>query len=549
MNIKRMVINNFKKFDCISINFNEGLNIFVGNNEEGKSTLIEAIHLALTGYYRGQKIASNLSEYIFNANAVNEYLKSVKNAKPIALPLIYIEIWFSGDKKELARFNGSANSECDADGAGIVFEVRFDENYQNEYELLLADKNNKISSLPIEYYQIRWRSFANENITPRMLPFTSVFIDASAIHNNVVVDNFLSRVVRGVLDTSDVASVTQNYRTAIDNLADSNVVRQINTKLQACNSFDKTRKILLNANRTTNFSWLTALTVHLDNTPFVNMGRGMQCVVATHLALTKQKERTNVVLFEEPENHLSYSHLNELIEQIQRSCCDKQIIITTHSSFVANKLGLNKLILLNNGNIINFSTIKSYDFFKKSPGYDTLRFLLCKKAIFVEGDSDELIVQRAYMDLHDGKLPIYDGIDVISVKTTFLRFLELAEKLNKKVAVVSDNDGNYEAVKRKYEKYMGINAKTNIKICIDSEVDTIDDTVKEDDFNMNTLEPKLLKENNLVTFNEIFGRKFKTTGELLHYMHDNKTDCALAIFDYKGKINYPQYILDAIQDE
>lgn len=41
------------------------------------------------------------------------------------------------------------------------------------------------------------------------------------------------------------------------------------------------------------------------------------------------------------------------------------------------------------------------------------------QAILVEGDSDELIVQRAYMDSHRGKLPISDGIDIISVGISF----------------------------------------------------------------------------------------------------------------------------------
>ena len=65
-------------------------------------------------------------------------------------------------------------------------------------------------------------------------------------------------------------------------------------------------------------------------------------------------------------------------------------------------------------------------------GYDTLRLILCKKAILVEGDSDELVVQRAYMDIHNGRLPIQDGIDVITVGLSFLRFLEVATILKKK---------------------------------------------------------------------------------------------------------------------
>ena len=57
------------------------------------------------------------------------------------------------------------------------------------------------------------------------------------------------------------------------------------------------------------------------------------------------------------------------------------------------------------------------------------------------------------MDNHEGRLPIEDGVDVISVNgLAFLRYLEIAEKLNIITAVVSDNDGNIDAVKEKISK-------------------------------------------------------------------------------------------------
>src|SRR5690606_3720820 len=87
----------------------------------------------------------------------------------------------------------------------------------------------------------------------------------------------------------------------------------------------------------------------------------------------------------------------------------------------------------------------THKYFKKLSGYDTLRLILCKKAILVEGDSDELVVQKAYMDKHEGKLPIEDNIDVISVRSlAFKRFLEIAKELKHPTAVVTDNDGKYE---------------------------------------------------------------------------------------------------------
>lgn len=83
------------------------------------------------------------------------------------------------------------------------------------------------------------------------------------------------------------------------------------------------------------------------------------------------------------------------------------------------------------------------DYFKKLAGYDTLRLVLSKKSILVEGPSDELIVQKAYY-IANKKLPIEDGIDTISVKgLSFKRFLEIAKLLKKEVSIVTDNDGDH----------------------------------------------------------------------------------------------------------
>ena len=103
-----------------------------------------------------------------------------------------------------------------------------------------------------------------------------------------------------------------------------------------------------------------------------------------------------------------------------------------------------------------YITIKDYSQY----GYDTLRLVLSKKTVLVEGDSDELIFQRAYKDVY-GKLPIENEIDVISVGTAFVRYLELAKELKNKVIVIIDNDGNTDKLKNKYEQY---NKYDNIKI-------------------------------------------------------------------------------------
>ena len=210
---------------------------------------------------------------------------------------------------------------------------------------------------------------------------------------------------------------------------------------------------------------------------------------------------------------------------------------------------MDNLILLNKQSAVRFADLESKVFFEKISGYDTLRFILSKKAILVEGPSDELVIQRAYMDLHNGKLPIEDGVEVISVGTSFLRFLEIANYLNFDIKVVTDNDGDIAALNKKYKNYLGINQKPNIEICFDDrDLAQIMASNKTNlVFNYNTLEPSLIEANNLITMNEILGKDYRTVEELIKFMLNNKTDCALKIFTSKKCINYPEYILRAIR--
>ena len=82
MAIKKVKIRNFKSFyGLFEFELNRGLNILVGNNETGKSTILEAIHLALTGLYCGKNIRNELSQYLFNNKVVAAYVQSVNDGK------------------------------------------------------------------------------------------------------------------------------------------------------------------------------------------------------------------------------------------------------------------------------------------------------------------------------------------------------------------------------------------------------------------------------------------------------------------------------------
>lgn len=548
MAIKKIKIKDFKCFyGMFELELNSGVNIIVGNNETGKSTILEAIHLALTGILGGRNIRNELTQYLFNKQTVFEYIQSVNDGIPIEPPSILIEIYF--DNSLDPEFEGNGNTDKMNSVEGLKFEIAYNNKYDDEYEKIIQKKN--LQSLPIEYYEVTWTSFSRQVITVRSIPIKSAMIDSSNYRYQNGSDVYISRIVKDLLTPEEVTSVAQAHRNMRDTFFDDDSIQKINKRISSGATIID-GEISLNVDLGTKKAWENSLVTYLDGIPFAFIGKGAQCILKTELALTNKKAKNaQIILLEEPESHLSYSKLNKLISAIESKYNKKQIIISTHSSFVANKLGLNNLILINDRKVIKINNLKSNNFFKKIAGYDTLRLLLCKKAILVEGDSDEMIVQKAYMKLNGNRLPIEDQIDVISVGTSFLRFLEIAEKLNVPTVVVTDNDGDVEALDIKYSDYIGPNKKENIKICYDKVVDSGDLYIGNKEYNYNTLEPKIIKANNenLELFNALFDTKYTEIDELRKYMKNHKTECALAIFESNKDINFPDYILEAIKDE
>ncbi|GFN30446.1 ATP-dependent nuclease [Paenibacillus xylaniclasticus] len=546
MYIKKLKIENFKCYKGeFVLELSNGLNILVGNNEAGKTTILEAIHLALTGLFNGKSIKNELTQYLFNNEVVNQYIDDLQQGKNPRLPHILVEIYVSGD--DLPLFEGNGNSDRSKD-CGISFKIAFDEKYLSEYEQLI--RMGDVKTLPIEYYDVYWTTFAREIITPKGIPLKSALIDSTSSRYQNGSDVYISRIVRENLEPEDIVGVSQAHRKMRENFMSSPSIKAINEKIQKTAVLTG-KKVELSVELLSKNAWENSLMTYLNDVPFHFVGKGEQCIIKTELALghKKAKEAT-VILIEEPENHLSHTKLNQFIHKIKESQQDKQIIISTHSSFVANKLGLDNLVLLNGKKSLRLNDLNAdtKNFFQKVAGYDTLRLILSKKAILVEGDSDELVIQKAYMLNNDGKLPIQDEIDVISVGTSFLRFLEIAELLEKPIAVVTDNDGDLEAIYKKYDKYLGSNAKAHIKICFDSTVDKGNLKLKNGSlFNYNTLEPKLLKANGLKKLNSIFGTDIKEIDEMHKYMKNNKTECALKIFDTEESVIFPDYLLEAIK--
>jgi AAA15 family ATPase/GTPase len=527
--IQRLVIENFKVFKSFRLDLNKDLNLVVGDNESGKSTILEAIGLALTKRVAGRPIEYEISPYLFNKECVDAYLKQLEAGANPELPQILIELYLS-ESQELEVLRGSNNSQK-IDAVGVKLEVIFDEDYREEYEKLCEDKTEK-RVIPTEYYRVNWHSFANAAITSRSLAIALFHIDATVIRLQSGTDYYIQNLLSDGLSPKEKVGLSIAYRKLKQQFASEPSIKDINKNLTTGGITEKNLTIAVDVSQRT--GWEANLAPHLEELPFSLAGKGEQTALKIMLALDRKAKESDVILIEEPENHLSFSSMTKLISKISSRCAGKQIIIATHSAYVLNKLGIDKVLFLHQGKTSSLAKLSpdTQDYFKKLSGYDTLRLILAKKAILVEGPSDELIVQKAYHAKYH-KLPVEDGIDVINVRgLSFTRFLDIAKELGKHVVVVTDNDGNYQ--RKVIEKYATYKDFPNIKVCADQ------------DNSATTLEPQFVKCNDMAAINGILGAECNSFHSLVEHMKADKTEWALKIFQSQEAVTFPRYIEDAI---
>lgn len=530
MCIERVIVKNYRTLKSLDLPLRQHLNIVVGDNETGKSTLLEAINLGLKCQINRRPASSELHPYLFNLAAVAEYVSALKSGKPAQPPRILIELYLR-DCSEFAEYKGTNNSQ-QHDSPGISVCIGLDhEAFGEEYKTFISDPS-RVNGVPVEYYKVDWRDFSGNTVHPRKFPVESALIDPSSISHAYAANKYVLEIARDFLGRKEKVELALSYRQLRDMFLRDPNVAAINVELAKKTGIVTEKTLSMSLDVTTRSGWESGVMPHLDDVPLTLIGKGEQNAVKIKLAI-EAVDACILFLIEEPENHLSHSNLNRLISHIEATAGGKQLIITTHSSFVLNKLGIENVLMFNGKTAIQLSHLppSTEAYFKKLPGHDTLRMILARKTILVEGPSDELIVQKAYLQKH-GRMPLADGVEVITVRAlASKRFLDIARLLNIDTCVVTDNDGDPAAVKAKFEEY---ETYPNIRICYSS------------DASLMTLEFHLAKLNLFQDLSGLFTRPFASEEDAREYMLKNKTDCALKLFDSTRHVEIPQYIENAI---
>jgi len=533
--IERLIIKNYKGILKANIEFNPDRNVIVGNNGAGKSTIVEALSLVL-GYGLSQL---EIVQPIFNIESVNQFLKDK------ILPEILIEVYFSEEKPEFSGTNNSLHEYK----YGIQLKIHFDD---EGYQDLFNKEKSTCTQLPCEYYILERNWFSDQRVIQRSMPYSIQVVDSSSSFFNSSSNQYVARIIQKYLGDQDNIKLKSCLRQLKQDFEEKEQLSDINKAIS-----DKNKNLKISIDVSSSIISRNIICPIINDIPVEQIGAGDLCILKTMLSLDRTSNIVNpkIVIIEEPESHLSHTKMYELLQQIENNLDSKmtQLIITTHNSFIANKLNLSKLILINNEHYnISTKSIKDDEetasFFTKVSNYPTLRLILCKCAILVEGPTDEMLLTYCYNNIY-GSLPFNDGIELISVNgVSFKSYSHLMKDFNNKIAIITDNDNC--SIANLINKRGLSNLPNNIKIFTDS-----------DNTKNFTIEPSFVSANKdhlQELSNTVRAKKESndTFDKLVEYMSGNKTEWAFRLLKKNSnaatKFNAPAHIIDAfkwIRDE
>ncbi len=185
------------------------------------------------------------------------------------------------------------------------------------------------------------RSFARAGITARNIPIKSALIDSSSARLQNGSDLYVSRIIRDALEEKERASISQAHRKLREAFVSDENLTLINERITAAAKISK-KSVSISVDLSSQNAWESSLMTYIDLIPFQYIGKGEQCVIKTKLALSSNQEERRGHgdpprgAGEPPVAH----RLSALIKDLTDEHGEKQIIISTHSSFVANKLAL-----------------------------------------------------------------------------------------------------------------------------------------------------------------------------------------------------------------
>lgn len=476
---------NFRKFGSenfdyekphLHLFFEKGLNLLVGENDSGKTAIIDAIRilLATNNYYERNRL--EIDDFYQKENKKTEKLRiecifhfqnddDAKNFleythflnKPESEPIIALRVFLEAYLKDDYRVlpyeirGGIGEGNFLTPQIRELLRVTFLKPLRDAETELQAKKNSRLSQILASH------KFTNEKKDENGKLINHPLVDIVIEANKSVKDFFISNDDKDSDEKKLAVTLLNDLNKSLNKFLGLNDKKLVNFDISETNIKGVLEKLML---------------TYLE----INKGLGSQNLlfIAVELLLLERDDDftgLRLALIEEMEAHLHPQAQMRLIEYLQNEAEKKnvQILLTTHSPNLASKVKLKNLILFKNncaypmGSDYTMLQKEDYSFLERFLDVTKANLFFAKGVILVEGDAENLLLPTI-AKIIDCDLTKY-GVSIVNLGgLTFKYYQRIFQRKNGKdigipISVVTDVDTKV------WEYYIDTKNDKNLKKC------------------------------------------------------------------------------------
>lgn len=463
MYLSELILKNFRCFDGRDhvIHFNPGLTVLVGENDSGKSAIMDAICIALGttdfGWHRIEADDFYNEDTSFEISITCKYTNLTTDEQAAFLECLTYEI--SGDQqvpclylhwvcKYLSTFKPprpvstlttgkDGNASAPASEAKELLRVTYLRALRDAYSDMQSGRHSRLSQIIQNIPTIK---VGDDKYSQGMDLQKLSLAGITDLSNHLIAEHPALKTV-----TKDMTTI----------LSDQMLLKNdsIKTRLEVAGAENNSMQKIV--------SLLEKLDLAVDKDASVMDGKpglgtsnilSMACELLLHKEADAAK-KSSFLLIEEPEAHIHAQRQLKLIESLENEAESKQqqIIITTHSPLLASVVNLENIIIVKNGNVYPLAkgcTMLNYDdyrFLEKYLDATKANLFFARSIIVVEGPGEALLLPTLSkllgMDFTDY------GVSLVDVRSTGLRRYtrifqrsDERDQLQVRVGCVTDRD-------------------------------------------------------------------------------------------------------------
>lgn len=453
MYISSVSIENFRAFKEKTVfHFNPGVTVLIGENDCGKSTVIDAIRYVLgTTDQSWQRV--ELSDY-YQENTDNEiHITITFSNLTVREKAAFLECLTYTKDEEILIINWSAKYMTNVKPHRTFVSVNCGRNADVAAPSAEARELLRVTYLkPLRDAQAQMRSGRGSRLAQILSSVPDLNLGEREYKEGI---DITSLSLAGIFDLSN--QLLAEHKVIKD--VNKGIGDILNTELMLNNDAIKTQITVAGDGNTDEkkiYSLLEKLDLNIQKDSVSNYGNvglgtsNLMSMACEMLLNQDNKELSTFMLIEEPEAHIHAQRQLKLIQSMQKKGENQQVIMTTHSPLLASVVELNNLLLIQNRKAFSMREGKTmldpsdYKFLERYLDATKANLFFAKGVIIVEGPGEALLLPTL-AQLLNRNLTDY-GISIVDVKSTGLRRYarifqrKEGDEINIPVSCITDRD-------------------------------------------------------------------------------------------------------------